>query len=252
MGYASQLSRMYTALEILLILAVGAVLYEIARILGLLGKSLRMTRSIRPFEQRPANPTVRILLVGDSTGYGTGTTDSRFSITGRIAAEFPGAHVENWSETGSRLKYIARKLRKHPVAAQPFDLVIIMAGGMSVVHQRSMTTIKGQLEQVVMQARRHGRGVMLVAPHNAGRVPMFRPPLSWRNEKRAQAVDRLFAEVSAEQHIPLASLIHTNDVLAARGLYSKDKTHPVDEGYGLWYQEMQPIIHELLHRHSHE
>ncbi|MDO8408378.1 MAG: GDSL-type esterase/lipase family protein [bacterium] len=232
-------------IEIVVILVVGALLYEIARVLGLLARSLKMTRSMRPYERKDPNAPQRVLLVGDSTGYGTGTTDPRYSITGRIAADYPDAHIENWSETGSKLGYISNKLRKRPVEA-PFDLVIIMAGGMHIVHSTSMPSIREQLVDVIRQARRHSRAVLLVAPHNAGLVPMFRPPFSWRNLRRAQEVTRVFVEVCAEQDVPLVSLLNTNDELAARNLYSRDKTHPIDEGYRVWYEAMQPTIYALL------
>jgi lysophospholipase L1-like esterase len=232
--------------EIILVLVVGAALYEIARVLGLLGLSLRMTRSIKPYEQHNTDAALRILLIGDSTAYGTGSTDSRHSISGRIAADFPTAHVENWSETGSKLNYVRNKLLKRPASEPPFDLVIIMAGGMNVVHATTVEKIRQQLREVIAAARTHGRQVMLVAPHNAGHVPMFRPPLSWFNEKRAHIVEQLFIEAGSNEQVPVVSLLYTNSALGEQRLYSKDKTHPNDGGYALWYEKMRPVIHQLL------
>jgi lysophospholipase L1-like esterase len=231
---------------IVAVLPTALIVFETVRISFLLIKSRRMTTSIRPYEHKDPNARWRVLLIGDSTGYGTGTSDSRYSLTGRLAAEYPNAHIENWSETGSNLGYVFKKLHSRPVSSPPFDLVIIMAGGMNVVHYTLLPKIRVHLLDVIQEARRHGKDVMIVAPHDAGSVPMFHPPLSWFNRLQARDVNRLFCEVCAAEHVRFVSLFDSNEILSKHNWFSADKTHPTDDGYAVWYEEMRPIIGEAL------
>ena len=49
-----------------------------------LGEAPALARASEPFQQVPATPAVRLLVVGDSTGVGTGATQATRSLAGMM------------------------------------------------------------------------------------------------------------------------------------------------------------------------
>src|SRR3989344_3433624 len=135
----TELSPTERAMHALLIIFYAIALFvivEYARIAWHMIISKRMTGSIKKFERHNPDATKRILFIGDSTGHGTGTSHERYSVVGRLGTDFPDTHVENHSETGLGLSRACQILRAIAGAKQsaPFDVVIIMVGGINVVY----------------------------------------------------------------------------------------------------------------------
>jgi lysophospholipase L1-like esterase len=231
-------------------LIVLVVILEAVRISLLLHKSRLLTRSIRPFQQLNPNATMRILLIGDSTAYGTGTVDPRNSISGRLAKELPKAHIENRSVTGAGLGYVAKRLREI-TPERPYDLVIIMAGGINVTYSTPIWRLKQLTRSAIERARRIGTRVIFVAPNNAALAPIFRFPLSSFYRLRAVRTNTAFIDECNKQNVPCVSLFHEdNDPVSALGLRAADLTHPNDDGYGLWYEQIRNVVLKTMAHES--
>jgi len=234
---------------VLFILALVAllVIFESIRMGWRLSISRRMTLSILRFERINQAAPLRMLLIGDSTGYGTGTSDSRFSITGRLASDFPQAHIENWSKTGISLGGVVRILKAAPEQKRKFDVLIIMAGGIDVVYHTPLKKVRLRLKEVLERAKHRGIKVIVVMPNNPGLAPLYHFPLSALQLRRAQLAKKIFVDVAREEKIAYVSLYRESaDVLSERNLYAQDKTHPNDEGYRLWYEQIREAVHQAV------
>lgn len=211
----------------------------------------REKRPLEKFERLNPDAAVHILFVGDSTGWGNGTSDPRYSVPGRIAADFPAVHLENESRGGRRLRQIASILenRLKSLPAPAFDLVVVMVGGADVTYFTPLWTIPATLRRVIALARRSGREVLVVSPSNAGLAPLYAFPLSWIYTCRARKIKRYYEAVCEEMRVPHTSLfVEADDPVVLGGHFSRDKTHPNDEGYRLWYEHLKSDIRSLLSR----
>src|SRR3989344_1084853 len=156
------------------------VIFEVIRIWWYLGISKRLTSATSKFERHNPDATKRILFIGDSTGHGTGTSHERYSVVGRLGTDFPDTHVENHSETGLGLSRACQILRAIAGAKQsaPFDVVIIMVGGINVVYFTPLWLVHRQPRESIAYSKKSGRETRLISPHNAGLAPLYHFPLS--------------------------------------------------------------------------
>ena len=210
-------------------------------------------RPVQKFERHNPATAMRILFIGDSTGCGSGTSDACYSLVGRIGSDLSSAHIENASRGGMMLSG-ARRILKDKIRTangSAYELVIIMIGGMDVVYGTPIWLARRILRGVVAYGKQCGRTVVLIGPNNPGLAPLFRFPLSRFYRRRAEALDVLYREIAEREKILYVSLFRKDsDVLSAGNLYSLDKTHPNDEGYGLWYDQVKETILMALENHD--
>ncbi|HUY62387.1 MAG TPA: SGNH/GDSL hydrolase family protein [Candidatus Paceibacterota bacterium] len=234
-------------------IVLGAVLFETLRITWYLCISRLMTLSTMRFERLDAPGTERILFVGDSTGYGTGTSHERYSLVGRLGADFPSAYIENCSKTGRKLKGAERLLRRKAddPAQRAFDLAIIMVGGMNVLYGTRLSAVRKMVDRMLAHAKRCSRTVVLVSSNDPGAAPLFRPPLSGIYRRRAGAFASVYAEAAHDAGVIHVSLFREHpDELVEKHLFSADKTHPNDAGYAVWYNRIKEAIPDIHAGHD--
>ena len=65
-----------------------------------LRQAAELVKRSEPLAQRPDNPALRLLVVGDSTGVGTGTSTAAQSLAGLIAQRHPNWLIENRARDG--------------------------------------------------------------------------------------------------------------------------------------------------------
>jgi len=229
------------------------VIFEVIRIWWYLGISKRLTSATSKFERHNPDATKRILFIGDSTGHGTGTSHERYSVVGRLGADFPNAHIENYSKTRLALSQTCQILRAIAAAKQPepFDVVIIMVGGINLVYCTPLALVCRMLRSAIAYSKQCGRETVLISPNNAGLAPLYRFPLARLYQKRAKQFSAIYRDIAHEERIHHVSLFQEHsDQLSANNLFSPDKAHPNDEGYGLWYNQMKETIAAALKSHG--
>ncbi|NTW78083.1 MAG: hypothetical protein HGB33_10010, partial [Syntrophaceae bacterium] len=74
-------------------LIVLLVAYEISIFISSVNKGRDLAKASVPFEVRVKEANRRVLVIGDSTGVGTGGSDSADSVAGRIARDYPGTEL---------------------------------------------------------------------------------------------------------------------------------------------------------------
>lgn len=207
-------------------------------------------RTVKKFEQLNPSAEKKILMVGDSTGCGSGASAPCYSIAGRIGADFPHAHLENLSKGGLSLVKAGRVICGIAnTENQPaYDLVIIMIGGMNIVYVTPLWLVRRALRGMISCAKRCGREVIIISPNNAGLAPLYRFPIARLYRQRSRAFHALYKEVTQKEQVRHVSLFRekNDEPLVARDLFHLDKTHPNDEGYGVWYDEMRGAIRAAL------
>jgi lysophospholipase L1-like esterase len=203
-----------------------------------IGKAGELARRSEPLQQQPAGAPLRLLIVGDSTGVGTGASDPRHSLAGLLAQAHPRLRIDNLARDGATFAGVISQLE---AASSRHDLVLVQAGGNDVIRLRSMDAVRADVERVAELASARGGRVVFMPAGNVGNAPFFFPPLSWYMASRARALHAIVSETAARHQAVYVNLYKdkAHDPFAQQpGLNAADGLHPSDAGYRVWFDEL--------------
>jgi len=212
-----------------------------------------LMRAAEPFSQRPPRPRERVVIAGDSTAVGAGSSHPRLSVAGRIGMALAKAEVSNVARAGTRLAHVPQQLdRLEPDRVEPgraVSLVIVLCGGEDVVRGASRRNIGSAIDGIAARVRALGARLILVPPGVLGRAPIWLPPLSSYYTWRARRVRRAIFD-AARNHADVEVI----DLAPARPAhrfahdgernYASDRLHPSDVGYAAWFEK---IVQQSAH-----
>ncbi len=213
-------------------------------------EGMKLAGESSAYEVRNPEARKRMLIVGDSTGVGTGADDPADSIAGRIAHDFPGIEIVNKSDDGARVSDVLEQLNSLDDGI--FDLVLVQAGGNDILRFTNLDTLKAALVDVLHQAFQVAPEVIFMSTGNVGSAPAFFPPIDWLYTERARKVRSLFLLVSREKGVDYVDLFReeADDPFLEdpKRYFAPDLLHPGSDGYGLWYEELrgQTSLVEIL------
>lgn len=236
------------AITIITILIVS-ILFEAIRIHLLGRKAVIAGKLTRPVSQKTDFEVGRILVIGDSTSYGTGASKPRHSLVGQLAAGLKDVTIVNASENALSIKQIREKMET--LLQDKFDLVMIHAGGMDTVAFTSLRAFEKELKLIFAYTKEMSpKKVFLISVNNTGSVPFFHAPLSQIYTYRSRKISRLCQKMCEDYdavHIPLFTEL-SEEPLCKNGKWhiSCDKIHPNDEGYRIWYKKINSKINTYI------
>ncbi|MHB0865733.1 MAG: SGNH/GDSL hydrolase family protein [Minisyncoccota bacterium] len=188
----------------------------------------------------------RILIIGDSTAYGTGALSPEDTLSGRLAHDFPRTEILNNAVNGSLTKDALRQLRE--VGSKKFDMIIISTGGNDIWHFTGLSSLERDLRQLLKEAvAQSDHRVILLFYANLGHAPIFPSGIRWLLGRRTERVHQIFSVAAASFEVPLIELYTSKNVNNftpnpfledPKKYYAKDRMHPSSEGYRLWYNRM--------------
>ncbi|MFO1303639.1 MAG: GDSL-type esterase/lipase family protein [Burkholderiales bacterium] len=196
--------------------------------------------------QRPgATPHApAVLVVGDSTGVGTGAARPEDSIAGRLAARFPNVTIVNRSANGARTLDVLTQLAAEGPGR--YDMVLVHAGGNDVIRRTPLRALAPQVDVLMGAARRLSPNVIVTSLPNLGLVPMLFRPLSWWASRRSRQVTMLY-EAAARRHGAYYA-----DFFFERGtcpfakdparFYARDGLHPSGDLYGYVFERLMESL----------
>ena len=198
-----------------------------------------LAREARPYTAQPAQPTRRLLVVGDSTAVGTGATAPADSLPGLIGQQHPHWRIDNLATNGAKWEDVVQQLER---ANAGYDLVLMLGGGNDVIRFTSEDNLRRQLQQAVTLARQKGHSVVVMPCGNVGHAPFFVPPLSWVMSRRSETLHTVVQEVAAAPQVRYVRLLKPRDqdpfVTRSKELHAADGLHPSSAGYQEWYREL--------------
>lgn len=192
------------------------------------------------FSHAEPTPARRFLVVGDSTGVGIGSVDSRSTVAGRLAAAFPGTAIVNHAHDSARSFDIPAQIE---ASTGRFDLILIFVGGSDVIRFSSYQSVLVAAEHTLDAASSCSDHVAVVPPADLGAAPIWVWPLDAVFSRRAETVRRAWQYAMRERaHVHLVDLRIPRDRdpfrLAPRRYYSPDGIHPSADGYALWFAQI--------------
>lgn len=225
----------------ILILVGVVVLIELAYIALLQARAKQVIASSDKYTQE--GPGIRILVAGDSTGYGTGADIPDDSVAGRLGQKYPDAQIANVSKNGYTLREVAEALPK-----VKYDLLILQVGGNDILGFRSATQMREDTEYLLERAQAVSDNVYFMSTGDVGAAPGLGPVVSSIMSSRTQVARTIFKEVSEAKGVAFVDLYEDpkDSVFAQEpGVYhSDDKLHPSSEGYRVWFEKLIAVIEE--------
>ena len=206
-----------------------------------INKGIHMARKSYPFEKRISNALVRVLVVGDSTGVGTGASHPLDSLAGRLSQDFPQTEIINHAANGAHVADVITQLGIHE--NEHFDLIIVQAGGNDILRFTDLQLLRHDIAALLRAARHKADHVIFLSTGNVGLAPTFFPPLSSIYTWRTRKVREIFMNAAARHGVHYVDLFEEKDTdpfLKNPNLYyAPDFLHPGSEGYRLWYEEVK-------------
>jgi lysophospholipase L1-like esterase len=204
-----------------------------------LHQSDELARNSIAAEHFPPEASATVVIVGDSTGVGTGSPP-RYSVAGRIASAFEGIEVNNLAVVGAKARDVADQLRGMQRARA--DIILIQVGGNDVMSLESPQAFGDSLEAAVAAARARARTVILMPAGNVGGAPFFLPPASWYFSMRAREFNFIAMHTAQAAGAVFVGLFHEEPedpfAEAPELFYARDGLHPSEHGYALWFGEL--------------
>ena len=239
--------------KLIVILAAIVFLYLVASFVYLgvcIYKGKELADTSTAFEVRNPLAVKRLLIIGDSTGVGTGADDPADSVAGRIARDFPSVEIVNMSIDGAKASEVSEQL--DALEDNGFDLVLLQVGGNDIFRFTDPYMLKNSVAGIIRLAGRFAPEIIFMSTGNVGSAPAFFPPMSWIYTERTRTVRSVFMLVSREKGIEYVDLFRekSEDPFLAdpQKYFAADMIHPGSEGYALWYEELknQSSLVEIL------
>jgi lysophospholipase L1-like esterase len=211
-----------------------------------LHESVELARLSRPLQHLLDQPSLRLLVVGDSTAVGTGATAPQASVSGLLAEHFPGLQIDNRARDGAKFAELLAQLD----GEERFDMVLVMAGGNDVVRLRGLGALRSDVERVTQRARQRADLVVLMPAGNVGNAPFFFAPVSWLMTWRSRQLHNFALEAASHRGTLLVNLFReaADDPFVQRQeLNAADGLHPSDAGYRVWFDEL--MVQAALSQH---
>jgi lysophospholipase L1-like esterase len=223
------------------IIIVVVVTFQLSQLFWRVHQGRAIADGSRKFEVNRADAPVKILVVGDSTGVGTGAQNPLDSIAGRIYRDNPNVYIRNRSHNGATAQDILLKLENEP--EKNFTLVLVQVGGNDILRFTKLNTLRHVIIRVLETAATKGKHVIFMSTGNVGLAPAFPLPLSWIYTWQTRKVRAIFMEAASKTGVEYVDLFKErkdDPFLREPSLfYAADYLHPGSEGYGLWYEELK-------------
>lgn len=199
------------------------------------GRASNLIRSAVPLERKGTNQQ-KVLVLGDSLGYGTGTTSSEKSVAGLVANHYPGAEVTNKSVNGKRTKELAEEVKQ---LEGHYDLILVIIGGNDVLRPWiNLDESNRNLETIYQATSEHSQKVIALTTGNFRYTTFFLWPLNLYYEKRSVVLrDYALAAAAKYPNVTYVNIVEWNKKMPFDHLKeAPDHLHLSDDGASYWYQ----------------
>lgn len=202
-----------------------------------LGEARALAQRSEALQQVPPDAAQRLLIVGDSTGVGTGASSPRNSLAGLIARDHPRLHIDNRARDGATIADVVKQL----AGDERHDVILVLAGGNDVTSLRALSEVRADIDRVASMASARAACVVLMPAGNVGNAPFFAPPVSWLMTSRSRALHDLVRAAARRHQVAYVNLFlerATDPFVADPDLTAADGLHPGDAGYLVWYRQL--------------
>lgn len=206
---------------------------------------------VKPYEVKILDSKKHILIIGDSSAVGIGSSSPETTIAGMIEKDIPGISITNKGVSGLKIIDMAQSAYSFPV--ESYDAIFLFIGANDIATFQSMKKIETSLRIVIKKLLELSPKVVMAHGGNFGVLPLFPWPLNQIYSIRTRKVRDVFVKLSHEFNVIYVDMYTTIEdfpyTINGEPVYaSLDYAfHPNDLGYKLWYEKIKNtgIIEEL-------
>jgi lysophospholipase L1-like esterase len=196
--------------------------------------------------QLGSGPTLRVLMVGDSSAAGVGVDTQDAALIGHLTRELATTHRVEWAlfaKTGATTASTLERLRQLPLA--DFDIAIVVLGvndATRLIRLRKWLGLQDTLDRR-LRMEFGVQHVFISGLPPLGQFPLLPQPLAWVLGRHAARLDAAqnerCANDSSLHHVPMELDL---DVSAM----ARDGFHPGPAVYAAWGAGMAEFIRRTL------
>ena len=209
-------------------------------------KTLYLIATVSPFDRTIAGAP-SILVLGDSTGYGTGAKTAADSIGGQIGKEFPKYSILNDTTNGRTIKELVSVVEK---LDGDHELILLQIGGNDILQARDLATVERELRQIISVLETHSKNIVMMSSGNVGGARSFSGEKAAQYEQSSREFRAMFKQVAADTAMVYVDLFQepADDPFVQNPdmYFAWDGLHPSSAGYALWYQSLSPVLKSSL------
>lgn len=231
-------------LGLLLIAAALLLILEIVQLVWRISISRRLVARAVAYQRINPQAQFHILVVGDSTGVGTGAKQKEDSIAGRLGQTYADAQIINVSKNGVRVHDALSMLKD--IGQERFDLIVIQVGGNDILRFGNLKKLRKDLSELFKIAKSMSPRVVALHSGNVGLAPFFPRPIGWIYSWRTQEVRAVYGQLAREHGVHYVDLYQERKTdpfgRDPRRYYAADMLHPSSDGYAIWYEHVLETI----------
>ncbi|MDU8927271.1 SGNH/GDSL hydrolase family protein [Alisedimentitalea sp. MJ-SS2] len=187
-------------------------------------------------------PTLRLLILGDSSAAGVGASHQSLALSGQLAQTLGQRVALTWqleAETGATSASALKHLQSLP--GEPFDIAIVALGVNDVTHQVPLSRFLSRRRAIHDHLRNHleTRHIISSGLPPMGHFPLLPQPLRWTLGRTATRFDAALAQLCSNNpdttHLPLNLPFEPRYVAA-------DGFHPSEPAYAQWAQMLDRTL----------
>ncbi len=224
---------------------IGAILVAGVLWYFLRDSTVWLVARVSPHEQTAVGRP-QVLILGDSTGYGTGASDGEYSIAGRIGNTYD-VSINNQSVNGRTIGELEQD--KESILGR-YEVILLQIGANDILQRRSVAEVEVELRRLVSYLTRKTDHLLMMSSGNVGGAIAFSDTEATEYETLSRQYRAMFMRVATEKELTYVDLFEEpeNDVFVAQPdlYFAADGLHPSDAGYAVWFSKLQTILHPIL------
>jgi lysophospholipase L1-like esterase len=237
------MKRVWIYFIIIVVLILLVIVNQLLTISSSVRKAARFIETTENFQRHDSGAKKKILVIGDSTAVGIGSSDSKYSIAGRFGEEYKDYHIETIATRGYKLHQFIPFPR---TINKKYDLILIQLGANDILRRTSYNEVEAQLETILKEAHKRSDNVVILHSGNIGLSPMFKFPFDHYITHRTRKVRDIYLELCKKTDTVYVDLFREKDKdlfsTDVKKYYAPDRLHLTDEGYGFWYSEVRKAM----------
>lgn len=212
-------------------------------------KTLILIAKVSPYQQA-GNGEASLLVLGDSTGYGTGASGSKYSIAGLIGAEYPNLSITNYSVNGRTIEGLRKDIE---TLDGQYDVILLQIGANDILQKRTVDETLQDLRAVLATLSPRTKKIVMISSGNVGGAVRFKDNEAEEYQKQSIIFKEAFLALHTEYpnftYVDLYTPPEVDPFVLEPHIYTaNDGLHPSDAGYRVWYKSLQPVLKINLER----
>lgn len=196
----------------------------------------------------PSLPMLRLVVLGDSTSVGVGTTPDKsfpWVLATKLSDRF---HVilEVVGFGGATVRDVVQDQVPKALGLEP-DLILVEIGANDTTHVTPPWTLRSKFAETLDRLMEPGVPLVVAGPPDMGAISFMAQPLRALAGLQSDTVQRIIRSETRKRGLPYVDIqggVRSAKLPPGFRYYSSDEFHPGEGGYGLWAQIMYPTVLE--------